>query len=280
MEEGVEDLREEEIVEAVVEGLVMDDGVLEETILEEIMVDDAVVDDGLLDDGVVVEEAVVEDIIVEDIIVDDRTVDETLLEDIMEEDKVVEDNPTDNDDVVEDKVMDDDAIEDGPPEEDTDVDVILLVEAIPSDDIGEEPVEDTLPDAVTEPRADDESEFFDDESTEAKEATDEALLDEFRLEDNDVRLGVVDEDLLDASGEVEETAVAEELSLEAIDDTEDMDDTAGDDDAAISRLVDAWSSYISSRQPPPQYSRLLPEQSTLQSVCGCTPLPTLGAVPQ
>ena len=69
--------------------------------------------------------------------------------------------------------------------------------------------------------------------------------------------------------------------MEAAEDTEDMDDTAGDDDDARSRLfVVAWISYISSRQLPPQYSKLLPEHSTLQSVSDCTLLPVLGAVPQ
>ena len=61
---------------------------------------------------------------------------------------------------------------------------------------------------------------------------------------------------------------------------EDTDDTEEEENDARSRLFGAWISYISSRQPPPQYSKLLPEHGTLQSVRDCIPLPTLGAVPQ
>lgn len=59
-----------------------------------------------------------------------------------------------------------------------------------------------------------------------------------------------------------------------------MEDAAEDEDVASKRLLVARISYISSLQLPPQYSKLLPEHSTLQSVNGCTPLPMLGAVPQ
>lgn len=62
--------------------------------------------------------------------------------------------------------------------------------------------------------------------------------------------------------------------------TEDIVDAIEDADDGMGRLFVVWISYISSRQPPPQYSKLLPEHSTLQSVWGCIPLPTLGAVPQ
>ena len=65
--------------------------------------------------------------------------------------------------------------------------------------------------------------------------------------------------------------------MEAI---EGIVDAAEDAGAATIRLFVAWISYISSRQPPPQYSKLLPEHSALQSVSGCMPLPALGAVPQ
>lgn len=76
---------------------------------------------------------------------------------------------------------------------------------------------------------------------------------------------------------VDETAVAEEAYVDV---PEDIVDEVEDDGVAISRLFVAWISYISSRQPPPQYSKLFPGHSTSQSVNGCTLLPMLGAVPQ
>ena len=74
----------------------------------------------------------------------------------------------------------------------------------------------------------------------------------------------------DDIAEVEE---AEEAELGAVEGTEDMVDALEDDS-------DTGCRYISSRQLPPQYSKLLPEHTMLQPVNGCGPAPVVRAVPQ
>ncbi len=68
--------------------------------------------------------------------------------------------------------------------------------------------------------------------------------------------------------------------MEAAEYAKGLDDRAVDGGNAIIMFVVTWISYISSLQLPPQYSKLLPGHSTLQSVGGWAPLPALGDAPQ
>ena len=105
---------------------------------------------------------------------------------------------------------------------------------------------------------------MDDETTEVDivvEAGSRDAVVEFIL-DEDIMLVVNPLELIDEAALVAIEAVADRF------------------EAAVDAVTTGWILYISSRQPPPQYSLLSPAHGTLQSVIGWTPLPALGAVPQ
>lgn len=151
---------EEGVVEMVEEGAEdFNEGMID-TLVEGIVVVESVVGDSVVDDGVA-DDILLENVVMEDMVVDDRVVEDSIVENCMLDDSVAEDNSAE---------------------------ATLLDEAMPDDGITDEAVEDTLLETVIDPGTDDEIDTFDEKTSEAEEAGDDALLDEITLEDNDVRV--------------------------------------------------------------------------------------------
>lgn len=146
---------EEGVVEMVEEGAEDFNEEMIDTLVEGIVVVESVVDDGVADDSLL------ENVVMEDMVVDDRVVEDSIVENCMLDDSVAEDNSAE---------------------------ATLLDEAMPDDGITDEAAEDTLLETVIDPGTDDEIDTFDEKTSEAEEAGDDALLDEITLDDNDGRV--------------------------------------------------------------------------------------------